>query len=43
MQRNVFGARKLRAQSAAFSRPRQTDVSILTLFPMILSPNDLPP
>lgn len=25
------------------SRPRQTDVSILTLFPMVLSFNDLPP
>lgn len=42
-QRKVFGAKKPRAQGAAFTRPRQTDVSILTLFPMILSPDDLPP
>lgn len=36
-------SQKPRAQGEAFARPRQTDVSILTLFPMILSPDDLLP
>lgn len=43
MQRYMFGAKKLRAQSVTVQTETETDVSILTLFPMVLSFNDLPP
>lgn len=43
MQRYMFGAKKLEAQSATLSRPRQRLIFHFNLFPMVLSFNDLPP
>lgn len=43
MQTYMFRAKKLEAQSATLSRPRQRLILHFNLFPMVLSLNDLPP